>query len=41
MVMGEELTLGTKHTMQYIDDEFQKCTLETHKILLTNVAPYI
>ena len=38
MVTGD-LTLGGKHTVQYIDDVLQNCTLETYTILLTNVAP--
>lgn len=37
-VTKEELTLGDEHTVQYIDDEFQKCTLETYIILLSNVT---
>lgn len=35
----EELTLGGEHTMQYVDDVLQNCTLDTYVILLANVSP--
>ena len=38
MVAKGDLTLGGEHTMQYTDDVFQNCTLETCIILLTNVT---
>lgn len=37
MVTEGELPLG-KYTMQYIDDVLKNCTLETYRILLTNVT---
>ena len=33
------MTFSGEHIMQYIDDVSQKCTLETHVQLLTNVTP--
>lgn len=35
------LTLGGKHTMQYICDMLLNCTLETYLILLISVTPII
>ena len=39
MLTEDDLTLGGGHTMQYIDDISQNCTLGTYIIVLTNVAP--
>ena len=39
MVMEEDLTMGSRHTVQYTSDVSQNCTLETYVILLTNVTP--
>ena len=39
MATGRPLTLAGEHTMQFIDDVLQNCTLETYIILTTNVTP--
>ena len=38
MVMEEDLSLGSKHTVQYTDHVLQNLTLETYIILLANVT---
>lgn len=38
MVVKDYLTLGSRHTMKYIDHVSQKCTFETI-ISLTNIIP--
>lgn len=37
-VVEGDLTLGSKHRMQYTDDVLQNCTFETYRILLPNVT---
>ena len=39
MVVGEDLTLGGGHTVQYTDHVSSKCALETCIILLTSATP--
>ena len=39
MVTEGDLTWGSEHTIQYIDDMLQNCTPETYIILLLNVIP--
>ena len=38
MVTKKDLALGGEHTIQYIDDILENCTLETYIILLINVT---
>ena len=39
MVTEGDVTLGSEHTMQYIDDILQNCTPETYIIFFTSVTP--
>lgn len=39
LVTGDDLTLGGGYTGQYTDDLFQKCSVETYMILITNASP--
>lgn len=39
MVIEDDLTLAGGYTMQYTEHISKECTLETYKILLTNVTP--
>lgn len=38
MVMEDDLSLDGGHTKQYAGHVSQKCTLEIHMVLLTNVT---